>query len=1301
MRSALTTQRALLAVALLGAAVTARPQVAGSLLDPRFSGTQMEHGGPPRVGVGSAETFHVRLAAGGTGVRRLPGSVMIADRLAVEHADGSIWVEAENAERLLGAGDPPATALIADEDCGNGTYVRNPRFLAVPFRIRSEGEREVWLRVRVGAQQHHLCFWGVDGSRRRLTYEPSSPTDGGSEGDAVRHWQWVRAGECFLSAGDHRFQVERFPNAELELDRIALSPVAAPPPQGVGKMGRTEVPPLGQVWSREVTPPALAGLAAVRMVGEAHGGSLAYEVSLDAGATWSQARDGNLSGVEVRGDGTDRVTLRATLSRSPEGLSPELKALALTVHPAPDGWLAARNDFLRILVDRRTGRLFRITDVMRDRELIWPDEPASLFAADLKKRGSSQWLRYSHDATSRVTLTRDRRGQLIDDVVKAEGLDPTLADEVAGTSVEPAVFVEGEHTPRGLALDFSVQQDVRVQLRMLLDNTPQSLWSVEVRNEHPDLDLIRLQFPVLRHIRVGSDGFDDEELRMQSFGHRRRCPGLGPLRAATYPGSVLPWESVSDERGGLGLTVRDPAFGHVRFASSREAAFGDTFSLSLEKRGNVRAGGGRATWEYALAVHPGRWHWVADRYREWAVQHLDRPQYPRWFDDSDGYFFYAVMNTGLPFRDMGTLARDAKRLGLHHVQIWGQFTDLRYGCCGPYWMPSPRYGTIEEFRQGIADIHAEGCKVGFYFLHDRVDLYHAEGSHVYGFIGKDEFPVGTEFPTPELLDRVQLVTDPAGETRPYPLSDEEWAAYREAVRAHQEDTAAHPAPTKWHPVDQGDPVWWEYMRHWAVDKYVEEWGADGHYYDVLGCGSPRESFDLRKGHHGHGLHGVGKAGLARTTVASARERGHADYFLLQEGLNDIPGQYTAGLNTSLYYNQTGIVRYTWPDYVIFDDQCGQGSRNMMRVVEMGFLNGNRLGVRLVNHVMADVVDARSRIRNWLHRSRFLDTLGVESPVPARLLLRRDPGCRGAVITFLNRSRANGTVRVNAARVGDVQRAIGLDTSGATFGVPLRRESGSFLLALPTAKLSAVVLAEDVAVEHGLIAGVEVLRDPASPRIVLSAANLTETAVAGVFACRELGPLAPVSARPQFDCPPGGVVHVEIPVDTQRLAGRFVRPAVDLIVGGERVASASRASFPLVEDPSFEETGNDENMALDGRRSLRLDPAEGFSCRILPLYLAPSRRYRISLAYRRTAGAAKGSFARAFERPIQGKLAPKATLFFTRDDVWDRVSAEFASSRAFLSHVLYVYNTDSERTAWIDEVRLDDLGPVDTPDADAQ
>jgi len=1268
-----------------------------SLLDPRFAGTSMAHGGAPRTGVGVTESFGIRLAAGGDGVVRENGRVRAADALAVARGDGAIFVEAESAEQVNARSGATAPEVKEDASCAGGRYVDNPDFIAAAFRVERDGQREVWLRVRTASDVKHLCFWGLDASRRLLTLSPTDGAGRDGEGEAARGWRWIKAGALGVGSGEHRFAAQRFHRADFRLDRIALLPAGDAPPEGEGPAAATLRVDAGTVETRDLTPPGLSALVAISAKGDLNGGSMDFAVSLDGGASWREAPGGRLAGVTLKGDGSDTLRFRVTLRRGPDGRSPELRGLALTVRPGPGRWLAVRNDFVRILADRVTGRLFRVTDLARDREVLWPDKPFSLFSVDLKKRGAVRWLRYSDETTSWVSLVKDKRGRTSDALVKAEGLEPGMADDVAGADAAPAAFVGAAETDGAVVLDFAVQKRVALRLRLQLDETGQGLWSVRVRNDHPELDVIRLQFPTFEAIRLGVNGMDDCELRMRQFGHNKERPGLGPLRASTYPGMALPWESIYDDEGGFGVIVRDRGAAHVTFSGAAEAPFGDVFSLDLGKRDNVPAGGGEREWEYAVAVHPGGWHWVADRYREWAVGHFDRPRYPAWFSSSDGYYFYAIMNTGLPFRDLGRLALQARRLGLRHVQIWGQFTDFRKNCCGPYWAPSPRYGSIAEFKQGIADIHAEGCKVGFYFLHDRVDLYHAEGSHMYGFIAKSEYPPGTEFPTPEFLDKVQLVTNPDGATRAYPLSGTAWDEYAEKVRAHQEDPLRNRPPQKWQPVDLSDPDWWEYMRHWAIDKYVEEWGADGLYYDVLGCGSARESFDLRKGRHGHGLAGVGKAGIARTTVQSARARGHQDFFLLQEGLNDLPGQYTAGLNASLYRNRTEVVRYTWPDFAVFDDHAGQGARNLRRVVDYGFLNGNRLGIRVVNHIMADIVATRARVRDWLQRGRFMDTLGLDSPVPARLFLRRDASARGATVTFLNRDGAAGTARLDARRVGEVKCAIGVDCRGETFAVPLTREGDEIAFPVPAARLAAVVLAEQADVDHGLVAGVRLLRAGDEWRIEAAVGNLTGETVSGAIALRAPGPFKAPAAPPAFTCTPGSVVRVRVPVAAARGAGKFVRLGVDVIAGGRKVAAAGCSSFPLFEDPSFEAEGNDERASYEGARSLRLDPAAGTFFRRFPLYVDPSRRYRMSLMYKRTPGKDGGSFARAFETQPNGKLRPLGTLRFTKDGEWARAQAEFVVSADAVGAALYIYNNRSDRTVRIDAVRVEELGEADRED----
>lgn len=1273
-----------------GSTAAELPPVVDSVLDPRLAGTEMATGGVPRVGLEASVLFGLRLSEVGSGVRIADGTVRVADALAVEQDDGSLFVEAENAEQLCpdeGGGD---SGIAQHPDCAGGRFVSNPAFLRVPFRLSTAGERDVWLRAEAGAKQERLCFWGIDGSRALCTAPSVAVAEEGQPAVDERTWRWVRAGSAELAAGPHRFALQRFYRADCRIDRIALLPVGSAVPEGIGPAERTAQLLTGWIETGDVTPPAVQALEELTADAALHGGSMAISVSTDSGESWRDAPDGNLAGCELRQDGTDTVRFRVALTRSTSGLSPVLHGVRLRAKPARAAWLGIRNDFVRILLDGRTGRLFRLTDVARDREVLWPDASVPLFAVDLKQRGTAKWVRYSDDRTQWVQLGKDRRGRDIDELIAAEGLEPTQSDEMAGASLQPAQFTGAVADAASLTLSFTVEQRVRLRFSFRLDTTGQSVWTAAVVNGHPALDVIRLRFPCLPTVRLGTNGLDDVQFRMQQFGHRRLRPGLGPLREATYPGMALPFESVHDDEGGLGTVVRDRLGTHVRFSARSDSAWGDTFSTHLEKRHCIPANGGQIVWETAVALHPGKWHWVADRYREWALQHFARPLYPEWFAGSDGYFFYPIMNTGMKFRDLGTLAPRAQRLGLKHVQIWGQFTDYRHGCCGPYWMPSPRFGTIEEFKQGIADIHDADCKVGFYFLHDRIDLYHAEGSHVYGFIEKNEFASGTEFPTAALFERVQLITDPAGKARAYPLSEQDWAEYAQKLKDYEADPAKHKPPCKWQPVDLSDPVWWDYMRHWAIDKYVEGWGADGHYYDVLGCGSARESFDLRKGHHGHGLFGVGKAGLARATVECALERGHDQYFLLQEGLCDLPGQYTAGLNTSLYYNQTAAVRYTWPDYAIFDDHAGQGARALMRVVEMGFLNGNRLGIRLVNHTMADIVSTRARIRDWLQHGRFLDTLGVDSPVPARLFVRRDRDARGAVVTFLNREKRAGSVTVDRARVGDVSRAVGVDTTGATFPVALEREGDGIRFALPAAHLAAVVLIEHAARGQSLVGGIRMVRENAGAGIEVDIANLADRRVDGAAVIDGLEPLGLGPQTMTFDCVPGGMGVLRVPVKADTFRGRFVRPVVSLFVDGKRVAQFARSFFPLFEDPSFEDTGTGDPNAIDGVRTLCIGPADGYSYRRFPLYLDAGRRYRLSLAYKRTSGKDAGCFAALFERTPDEKSARQATLPFKKDGQWDQVSAEFAVSPAALDASLYVYNRDSTRTVWLDDVRVEEL-----------
>ncbi len=1130
--------------------------------------------------------------------------------------------------------------------------------------------------MREGTDEENRSFWTVDGGRIWMT---SEKIEGKQD-----QWRWLKLGSRTLAPGEHRFLTHHYYKEDFHFDRIGVLPHGAEPPTDIGPDTTLANSEAAVIETREVRPPEIAGFAGAEAKGDLNGGAVTFEASTDGGTTWLPAPGGDLSAVPV----AESIRLRATLTTGPGGTSPEVTGVSLTVRPEPEAWLQARNDFVRVLLEARTGRLFRLTDVERDRELLWPSAPMGLFEIDLKKRGELGWLRYTDEKTFWVERDEEEKRDRTEENARAEGFPPDRADAVAGAKAEPAELTDAGVTDDAVWVEFQVEEDVKLRLSVTLDDTGQSLWRAEITNDHPQLDVIRLRYPILPSVRLGGTGMDDYQLRCQTFGHGRARPGLNAVRDEKYPGGVaLPWESIHDDEGGLGVIARDPEALNTGFESKANVSdyFEDVVTVGPRKYHCV-ASGEKTTWEYGVTVHPGQWHWTADRYREWALQHFERPRYPEWFAENDGFQNCGMQFTGHSFNRMGEYAERAKRIGLNHVQAWGQFTGPGGGCCGPYWMPSPILGTPGEFKQGIDAIHEAGLRVGFFHLHDRLDLYHALGSHIYGMIPKEDYPPGTEFPSHEFFEKHHWIGKPDGATS-YPLSEEQWDDYRARIAAYEADPEANKAPLKWHPVDIASPDWWEYMRHWAIDKYVEEWGADGHYFDVLGCGTARESFDLRKGHHGHSMSGPGKAGIPRTTTASARERGHEDYFLLMEGMCDVPGQWTAGMISGLYYNHSESVRYTWPDFVLFEGHSNSGHNTPIKALESAFLNGNRFDIVHSNETMAKIVRARASVRDWIYRGRFMDTLGLDSPVPARLFVRRDPGATGVAITFVNRDGLGGKATLDPAVAGDVRSGIAIDDRGRMLPVPVAREGDLLTFDVPDAYLCTAILPAQVSPEHAVVA----VARQTSGQIEIETANLATEAISATITPGDLGPLGKPDAS-TLNLAGGETEIAAFDVAITPDFWQFIRADFDVSVGGSSRRVATTA-FPLMRDPSFEHTGNDEEELIHGAKSLRLDPNEGLYHKMHALNFEPSRRYKVSLSYRRTAGDAQLSGVRIWQRLGKQSEVNQTGADFTVEGEWTRIEMIFDSAPRFVATDLYLYNWKSERTSWIDDVRIEDLGPV--------
>lgn len=1289
-------------------APTAPNAPATSLLDPQFDGTTVARGSQPTFTVPDTLTFGVQLEDGGTGIYREGDRVWLADAMAVPHSTGAVYVEAESAEAVYTrpeveeAGGGP---VVRDHhSASGGQYVDNPHFISVPFRIAQTGNYDIFVRAREGDVDENDFYWAIDSGQRRFVSDTEAREAAHQGGD--RPWRWIKIRTERLTAGDHRLLERHRYRGDWHFDMFAFMPEGRTPPNPPPSAS-TQRMDIGVVESRVIVPPPIDGLVRVdapRSAGDAGHGTVTFEVSVDGGQTWRDAPGGNLSNVTVRGDGSDVIRLRATLRRDSQGRAPTIDGLQLTVRPKRDAWLVATNDFMRILLDRRTGRLLRITDRTwpgdHGREIIWPESPIALFSLDLKAIGQRSWARYTDTTVTWIDYQLSSERETTRPVT-GSGFNASQRNAMNGAAGRPADLVGAAAQPDRIVLRYAIENNVQVALHLILDDTAQMRWVADIENNHPTLDVIRMEFPRAERLRLGVSDAASRQFRPTVVRQQRVRPALETLHDSLYPGATaVPFETLHDAHGGFSVTVRDPDHRNVDFASSPDPHFQTTFNRRVTTYHNVPSGG-QATLEFAVAVHPGAWHWVADRYRNWAIDHFRRPDHPDWIASSDGFFNYGMQLYDRGFAQFGEVAEDARAVGLRHIQVWGQFTQRGGGCCMPYWHPSPRYGSLDDFRAGIADVHAHDCRITFYIVPDRVDLYDAEGSHIHGMIPKSEYPSDAAFPTPDLLDSAQWISDPAGEQRPYPLDDSAWSTYEQQVEAYEMDPDRNALPRNWRRVDMTDPKWIEWIRFWSIDQYVERWGADGHYYDVIGVGSTNVSFDRRKNHHGHGMAGPGREAVVQTVVESARARGHDDYGLLMEGMNDVPGQWAAAMISGLYRDHCESVRYTWPDMVMFEGHSNAGGQTPLKSLDRAFLNGNRFDNAFVSPIVTQVMTLRAATRDWIYRGRFMDTLGVaidSDRAEARLFLRSDEDARGAAVTVLNPADDSGMrrpvdVRIAASVVDGATMAYIFDDRGEVTVQSLKREGDRAVVTTPPTQQSVVIVPTHVTGRERIAAFARLVRSGGSPRITLQVVNFSGDSVTGTVQAVDPGSFDLIAQPRTFTCEPQRATTIEFTLNSDAMFDAPTQPQFDVVLDGASPRRIEALALPYIADPSFEQYGNDTTQTADGGRSMRLRSTDEPQHRAFPLHLEPNRRYRISFAYRRTQGAPGTSYVAVTQRYEGDTPERRATTYMRTVGPWDRASLTFTSAERYVSTRLYLYNINSEIDIWIDDVRIEDLGPA--------
>jgi hypothetical protein len=243
-------------------------------------------------------------------------------------------------------------------------------------------------------------------------------------------------------------------------------------------------------------------------------------------------------------------------------------------------------------------------------------------------------------------------------------------------------------------------------------------------------------------------------------------------------------------------------------------------------------------------------------------------------------------------------------------------------------------------------------------------------------------------------------------------------------------------------------------------------------------------------------------------------------------------------------------------------------------------------------------------------------------------------------------------------------------------------------------MNTVVLAESATLDEGLLSAIRLVRAAGAMAFEITLVNLTDADVTGELRPLSAAPFAMPAALP-FACASGAAATVVCPVEVTGSFWETARVAFDLRVADRSPRRLEFSAWPLMRDASFELCGNDTAEKSDGQKSLRLDPAmDGYNARHFPMALTPNHRYRVSIAYKRTPGKSDMSFALIWQRLDESSNVRKGQLPFDKDGDWDRTEIVFDAADSFVSTDLYVYNVRSERTLWVDDVRVEDLGPVD-------
>jgi hypothetical protein len=741
------------------------------------------------------------------------------------------------------------------------------------------------------------------------------------------------------------------------------------------------------------------------------------------------------------------------------------------------------------------------------------------------------------------------------------------------------------------------------------------------------------------------------------------------------------WMDLSGERGGIYLATHDQSSTGTRLTAL--PAPGSSFDMSLTKEVVVKPG---ETWQCpqaVLAVHEGDWHASADRYRAWAQGWMKRPNLPQWIREADGWVLMGVQN-GIPFWRIPDIFRAAQWMGIEYLHVQGEGIDdmwfdaegKRHSHEQTYLYPSPKFGTPEELKAAIRKIHEQGGHVMFYFLYERWTPSHST-SDDFGTGKRADVPAEYQPPGMDFYHENALCERPGRK----PPTEHPFMAIRLMCL--------------------GSPGWREWMRHWAIDVYAKQYGADGFYWDVMGRNGPFRCFNERHGHEGQNNWGAGCAKVLETVMREGLAI-NPDYSSAIEGCSDILGQWNGFHLMSGGTMSPNVFRYTFPEYL-----CVDGFSNTIwkltqpQKAHRVFLDGERFDIHGYHQVVKHIIALRKRIKPFIDwPAVFKDTSGLkvsDERVQARAFWRTEGENRVIAVTMMNEEHVEGaSVEVDLGPIGKPRTVHIFRLDGKVERVQEVGDNAQKIM-VPADDVSAAVIVSQVSPALSVHAWIEQIMRPGA-----DGAALTMFYPAQEPQDLSWGMKWPAGFQPEEKSLPDESDCLRR-VEFHDLAGlkglkRWGKARATVKWNGGEAQAWTMLAPPLV-NGDFEEV-EEGRLVYWGAPPCSENPGQGKYCvridRQISPYghiscltpVKPNCKYRFKCLVKRTGE--KGAGAHVVEYEEGQKFVRSAALNSRKRGEWETLETVFTTHPNPRSTAIYLYNFDEKEPAWFDGIELEEV-----------